>query len=119
MSADNGIYILATPTEDAGDLEYRVRHAQAIENIYWDEESGSLIYDRINPTQLVAYFGECEVLSQEEAHKKAFELEEEILNDDFCPVLEYGINTIVAEKPFSYYVKNAVEEEEDDDELLS
>jgi hypothetical protein len=34
MSADNGIYILETPTSDGG-LEYRVAHLQAVENVEW------------------------------------------------------------------------------------
>lgn len=35
MSADNGVYILETPTADGG-LEYRVSHIQAVENMDWD-----------------------------------------------------------------------------------
>ncbi len=35
MSADNGIYILKTPTVD-GKSEYRVKHLQAVENYRWD-----------------------------------------------------------------------------------
>lgn len=35
MSADNGIYILKTPTLD-GKWEYRVKHLQAVENYCWD-----------------------------------------------------------------------------------
>ena len=33
MSADNGVYILATKGRERGKKEYRVAHAQAIENI--------------------------------------------------------------------------------------
>jgi len=36
MSADNGIYILETLGS-----EFRVAHLQAIENIYWDDDSNS------------------------------------------------------------------------------
>lgn len=34
MSADNGVYVLATP-DDNGGTEYRIAHLQAIENIDW------------------------------------------------------------------------------------
>ena len=39
MSADNGIYILSTPTKSGG-REYRVQHLQAVENVEWDEATG-------------------------------------------------------------------------------
>lgn len=104
MSADNGIYILQTPTGSVlcpKVFEYRVVHAQAIDNIYWQHTKG-------NPKQVVSYFGKCEVFTNEgEARKLAFKMEEEVLNDDFCPVLEYGINTITLPHPFQYY-KNCI-----------
>lgn len=36
MSADNGIYILTTPSKNHS-IEYRVAHLQAADNIDWDE----------------------------------------------------------------------------------
>lgn len=34
MSADNGIYVLATPDNNGG-TEYRISHLQAVENMDW------------------------------------------------------------------------------------
>lgn len=85
MSADNGVYILHT--KDG----YRVAHAQAIDNIiYQPDDSG------FNLRQLYFKFERSKVYSKKEAHKKAFEIYEEIMNDDFCPICEYGIQEIDA-----------------------
>jgi len=95
MSADNTIAILKTPSGKGG-FEYRVIHAQAIENIYWQHDDG-------NPLEVMRYFGKCEVLTSEiNALKIALDMEKEILNDDFG-ILEYGIRTIELPHPFSYY----------------
>ena len=101
MSADNGIYILKTPADDGEGFEYRVRHAQAIDNIYWDDTAPGHNNPDGVPEIVVEYFGKCDVLTEEEAHKKAFELEEEVLNDDFG-ILEYGVSTI--ELPYSFTI---------------
>ena len=98
MSADNGIYILKTPNEDGSGFEFRVTHSQSIENIY-------NIYPEVDPDGLIAYFGHCKVLTEDEAHKKAFEMENEILNDSYCPILEYGISTISLPHYFTWYFK--------------
>jgi hypothetical protein len=39
------------------------------------------------------------------ARQKAFEMEQEILSDDFCPVLEYGISTLRFSKSFAEYAR--------------
>lgn len=81
MSADNGIYILQT--RDG----YRVVHAHAIENIY----DGKLI----DLQTLVNYFGRCNVLrTEQEAWGEAKILYDEIMDDDFCPIIEYGVQFI-------------------------
>ena len=81
MSADNGIYIAEFPDG------FRVIHAQAIENVdYYPEGSEN------RRKELERYFGKSELYdSEESALEKAKELAKEILEDDFCPVLEYGI----------------------------
>jgi hypothetical protein len=86
MSADNGVYILHT--KDG----YRVTHAQAIDNItYMADQSG------FNLRMLYQYFNDSECyINQKEATEKAVELYEEIMNDDFCPICEYGISFITA-----------------------
>ena len=93
---------------DSLDFEYRVIHAQGIENIYWDNEAGDYREDA-NPKILIDYFGEAPVMTQEEAQSYAFKMEEEIMDDDFCPVLEYGVSTISLDKPFEWYQSNIKE----------
>jgi len=91
MSADNGIYILQT--KDG----YRVVHAQAIENIY----DG----DGFNLQAVADYFGKSNVLvTEQEAWGEAKILYDEIMNDDYCPILEYGVQFIkgMEDKPFPY-----------------
>lgn len=105
MSSDNGIYLLVSPTED-GCSEYRVIHTQGIDNLYWDDDAGDY-RDDIQPAALLSYFKKSQILTKEKAYAKAFEMEEEVMNDDFCPVLEYGISTITLDKPFSWYEKQA------------
>ena len=81
MSADNGIYI--AEFSDG----FRVAHAQAIENVDYFPEGSK---DR--KKELKRYFRESKLYNSEEAAlEKAQELAKEILEDDFCPVLEYGI----------------------------
>ena len=98
MSADNGIYI-----GWFGEKEFRVIHAQAIDNVFYP--SGE------NAESIVDYFGGGAVFDNlDAAQKKAFALEEEIMSDDFCPILEYGISTLKFSKTFDEYVKEADEQ---------
>lgn len=107
MSADNGIYIGRFPKTETTpeDYEYRVIHATAIENLHWTPTDTL----EENSREIVAYYKSASVITQDEAQKKAFELEKEILADDFCPVLEYGINTLTFQHPFQYYLEHAHE----------
>jgi len=84
MSADNTIAILHT--KDG----YRIAHAQAIENIYYQcNRKGD---PQFNARQLWLYFSNCKVFTtMEEAWKEAQRIYDEIMNDDFCPIVEYGI----------------------------
>ena len=100
MSADNGIYILESPSKDGNSKEYRVTHATAIDNITYDVPPGEF-----NDEQLISYFGDCKVLDRETARKLAFSTEDKILANDFCPILEYGINTIKMHRPFPTKIK--------------
>jgi len=114
MSADNGIYILQT--KDG----FRVTETQAIDNLYWwgvccsnsmvlydvDEffniclnckkvDVESEIRNKINPYVLKEYFGHCKVFkSEKEAHDEACRLYNEIMDNDCCPIVEYGIQSI-------------------------
>lgn len=86
MSADNGIYIL-----ESDGPEWRVIEAQAIENINWNPDTGS----SFNMEEVKRYFGKCRIFTDRKAAEtEAFRMEEETLNDQMCPILEYGISTI-------------------------
>jgi hypothetical protein len=84
MSADNTVAILHT--KDG----YRVKHAQAIENIYYQcRRKGD---PQFNARQLWNYFSNCKIFTtQEEAWKEAQRIYDEIMQDDCCPIVEYGI----------------------------
>jgi len=68
MSADNGVYILVSrgrKTRHGYRKEYRVIHAQAIENIYWNADDpwpaeGEAM---LNDEYVRSYFGEATVLT--------------------------------------------------------
>jgi hypothetical protein len=97
MSADNGCYIGRFTTEKG--FEYRVIHAQAIENCDY-----SSFVDDSYPTKLIhayriVYYGRSEIYDVEGAWKKARELYEEILNSAF-PICEYGVSEIYYDEPF-------------------
>lgn len=92
MSADNGIYILQTNGENG--FEYRVAHLQAIENLYYSDPSGDEIYMWLFFRNAPRFF------TKELALLCAQELETEILNDDFCPILEYGVSILEVNKKF-------------------
>lgn len=86
MSADNGIYILVTKGATGEDsLEYRVAYHRGIDNIQfepdWPSEQPCL-----NRSILIAYFGECEVFTdQDKAYEEAKALEAIDMTDE-----EYG-----------------------------
>lgn len=86
MSADNGVYILQT--KDG----FRVIHAQAIDNISYNADATGF-----NLRILYQYFCDSQCYkNKKQATDRAVELYEEIMNDDFCPVCEYGISFINA-----------------------
>ena len=93
MSADNGIYI-----GHFADGKIRVIHAQAFENVYYP--------DGENAAEIVRYFKNAPVFdSLDAAQKEAFKIEQRILNDEYCPILEYGINSVKFSKSFEEYEK--------------
>jgi hypothetical protein len=86
MSADNGIYILQS--KDG----YRITHAQAIENLYWDEDQRCEV-QQLQPKKLERYFGKCKVFkTRREALKEADRLYQDIIKN--CGICEYGISFI-------------------------
>jgi hypothetical protein len=102
MSADNGIYVLQLRDQS------RVIHAQCIENLWWSTVEDKTV-DEMVSTRIIEYFRKALPLTSAEARLKAFEMEDEILSDDFCPVLEYGISTLKVDKTWDEIVDEARE----------
>lgn len=95
MSADNGIYI-----GKFGE-EYRVIHAQAIENVEYEPD-----FHGFNAEWVARYYHSAPCFATKaEALALASQMEDEILSDDFCPILEYGISTINFGRPFAEFVQ--------------
>jgi hypothetical protein len=89
MSSDNGIYIGVFPTHD-GLKEYRVIHAQAIDNC----DYSGVVPDSITDLYIVAYFGDARTFpNQSKAWTHARKLAEEYT------VLEYGVSEIKFDRP--------------------
>ena len=97
MSADNGIYILKTKDQ------YRIIHAQAIENLWWSyihKES----QDDIIPTRILEYYNDSPIFTDEaKVQKVAFSM----LNN--FPYVEYGIQTIRVNRTWDEIVNEAKE----------
>lgn len=99
MSADNGIYILQTESQNGGD-EFRVAHLQAIDNISWDEDLG-LHTDNLDKQIKNArdMFQGAEIFkTEDQAFQKARDLAKEI--DEDGGYLEYGISSILIPRVF-------------------
>ena len=51
--------------------------------------------EKINPMVILDYFKDCKIfLTEKEAYQEADRLYTEIMNDDICPIVEYGIQKI-------------------------
>lgn len=88
MSADNGVYILAT-SRGRGKREYRVAHAQAIDNLT-DEPDYPLHNPQLSEDYAVGLFGKCRVFTDQRiAEGYAIRMLEEI--EQGSGVCEYGI----------------------------
>jgi len=98
MSADNGIYIARFVGSD-GNYEYRVAHAQAIENCDYSDRYPKQFIDATR----VLYFGDSKVYkSHEEALERAREIERELVDEDPYEMfyIEYGICDVCYDTPF-------------------
>ena len=85
MSADNGIYILKTK-----DGQYRVKHTQAIENIYKNSDGD------FNNLELYRYFRDCNVTKR---HDTAFRIANRIYSE--LSIVEYGIVPIYVDNTWN------------------
>lgn len=95
MSADNGIYILAAKDQ------YRVAHAQGIDNIYWSFSEG-YCGDRIVPTRALEVWGN---LPHTGDAGTAIQVAERIRKK--IPVCEYGICVIPLEMTWKDLLQEA------------
>jgi len=91
LSADNGIYILDTPRREGIGREYRVAHLQAVQDVDWD--GLHLLIRRL-------WRGAGVWFEKDEALIAAGDMYDEIMQDDFCPVVEYGIQFVRVEEVF-------------------
>lgn len=92
MSADNGIYVLRTPAADGRGFEFRVAHAQAIDNI--DYPNRGLVDE-----YLLNVFGRSWVLHrQRRAVALAHLLHDDMIADGWYT--EYGVQVVELERPF-------------------
>jgi hypothetical protein len=100
MSADNGIYILETISEDELS-EYRVKHLQGIDDYTWDDDINDYSANpNIHIKNARKMWENCEVFyDRSAAMAKAHEIYREIMDSDF-PVLEYGIDFIYIPRRF-------------------
>ncbi len=97
MSADNGIYILKTKDS------YRVRHAQAIENLFYSHLNTYGNYDEIIPTRAVQIFGDCKFTRDyDKALKIAHKMEDSMYT-------EYGVKVFSTHKSWRKIVNEAKE----------
>ncbi len=127
MSADNGIYILKTlghalyeHGEIAPFYEYRVLHAQAIENIYYrvEAQSDQDLFDQTNfvPEVAYEYFKECQPLYDEE---KALSYAHRL--SDQTSILEYGVEILDhSEQVFQTFTDEEIQTfEQRSDEIMA
>jgi len=80
LSSDNTIAILITSGP-----EYRVAHIQAMERLRNDDRS-------MNEEVVKNLFSKSNILHQEiDVFREAQEIYDGIMEDKFCPIVEYGI----------------------------
>ena len=87
MSADNGVYILFTEGP-----EYRVRHTQAIDNIYGKYHDSTLTWSP-NVDMIIECFGESQVFNDlTDAYDYAYSIDEDIgySEDGVCLISEFS-----------------------------
>lgn len=98
MSADNGIYVASFPNKDGG-KEFRVAHAQAIENTTLNFMPNGENKTKLQDAYRVLIFGQSAVFAnRDQALQKAAEVEDEIMNSNYA-VLEYGICFLDFDRP--------------------
>lgn len=92
MSADNGVYILKNTKADKNGFEYRVVHAQAIENIFVN------VNKYIPDAKMIKLYFDKAVVYDD---KDEAQIEADILAEEE-PVLEYGICNLICWSHLTY-----------------
>lgn len=101
MSADNGIYVLST-LSNSGSREFRVSHAQAIENIEEPEPYDSYY--------MHALFNDSPIFSsKDEAFTYAFQMYNDAIKS--FGIVEYGVCLISLERKFPTTEEGTLPEE--------
>ena len=95
MSADNGVYILKTGNQ------YRVKHLQAIDNLYWDY-CKTQFQNTIVPTRIFEMFCDCKYTYNCET---AFKIANNIFKK--LSICEYGIQLIDTNMSWGMVLKRA------------
>jgi len=59
------------------------------------------------PTRIIDYYGDAKSMTTSEANAKARDIYDEIMDDDFCPIVEYGICYFKINKTWKQIFKEA------------
>ena len=100
MSSDNSIVILQT--KKGSGHEYRVAHLLAVDNYSWDNKKKKHTNNpQIQIKNAREMWSGCKVYDlRSRALQEADRIYQEILKDDFCPIVEYGICFIEIDAEF-------------------
>ncbi len=100
MSADNTIAILQT--KKGKGYEYRVAHLQAVDNYSWDDKRKKHTDNpQVQIKNAREMWSDCKpTRKKSDALLQADRLYQTILQDDFCPYVEYGICFIEIDSEF-------------------
>jgi hypothetical protein len=101
---DGGIYILHTPGETEGMMEYRVMHLYDVKEIWGKLPNGRIDYDLISGENLQKLFGKTKVYKEiEDAQQCASKLYYRLEISDPA-LIKDGINAVHLAEPFSFYI---------------
>ena len=101
---NGGIYILHTPGDKPGAMEYRVMHLYDVSEIWGKLDNGHVDYDLVSGENLQKLFGSTKVYkdiedAQQCASKLYYRLE---LSDP--ALIKDGVNAVHLAEPFSFYI---------------
>lgn len=101
---DGGIYILHTPGDAKGSMEYRVMHLYDVKEIWGKLPNGHIDYDLISGENLQKLFGRTKVYKDlEEAQQCASKLYYRLELSD-PTLIKDGVNAVHLSEPFSFYI---------------